>query len=166
MSKRLISCCPSSTSCSHAPKCIVYAPLACSSGRYPEYAEPCTTNISVYAPTINQNEVTIVNSNQTITVVQPQPDSPAPAGYHGRHHHWKSRGGEQERPPKLARFCRSAGMLDSDVVSRMDADEIASESAKCIDYFWRQAIGSFGEMADSCFSLVGGVCRGVSRLFG
>ena len=162
MSKRLISCRPSSTSCSHAPQCTVYAPLACSSGRYPEYTEPRDTKVTVYAPTVIYNEVTIVNENQTLIVTQPQSDSPA--GYHGHRHHRRFSDNARERPPKLARFCQSAGMMDCDLVARMDADEIASESAKCVGYFGREAVGDFGQMIGAACDIAGGICRGIAWL--
>lgn len=84
-------------------------------------------------------------------------------GYHGHHH--CGHGGSQGRPPKLARFCQSAGLLDHEKLSRMSEGEIIREGTKCVGYFGHQAASSFGQMAKGVTELAGDVLGGICGLF-
>ena len=115
-----------------------------------------------HATFVNANTVNYVTNVTSVTNVV---GAPQPYGRDRPHKHYGHRGRNEqkhgERPPKLARFCGSCGMIDYDVASNMSSGELCDESAKVVGYAAR---GFAKSVCRSARRIGGGTCQIVTGL--
>lgn len=111
------------------------------------------------APNLTVNNITNVTNVTHVNVTKVK--GCKPFAHHGRKH----RGGKRERPPKLWRFASSCGLLDQDVVYRMDTGELMAESAKGIGYAARGLAKDVSDIGGGLCRAAGCVASGVLGVF-
>lgn len=123
-------------------------------------------NISLYGDYLPHGRVvknTYVTNVTNITNVVAHPH------FNGGKHHFKHCHRKHERtekPPKLARFCASGGLLDQDVAMRMSGGEIFSGIAAVGGYAARGVVKHAGNIIRNNRDLGDGACQIVGNAFG
>lgn len=116
-------------------------------------------NISLYGDYLPRGRVvknTYVTNVTNITNVVAHPH------FNGGKHHFKHCHREHERtekPPKLARFCASGGLLDQDVAMRMSGGELFSGIAAVGGYAARGVVKHTGNIIRNNRDLGEGICE-------
>lgn len=101
---------------------------------------------------VNNTYITNV-TNITNVVAHPKPNR---YKRHFKHHDRKHE--KIERPPKLARFCASGGLLDYDIAASMGGTELFSEMSAVGGYAARGVVRHVGNIIDSGRDIGSGLC--------
>lgn len=116
----------------------------------------------VKANTVNVTNVTNVTHVTNVS---------SPSGWWGGHGKSHRHGGgkgkrRDERPPKLTRFCASCGLLDRNVVAKMDEGEMFGEAAKVCGYAARNLARETKEIVCGLAGCAVDFTRGAFKLIG